>query len=311
MRMNRAGVRNIPVRVKQEEALPSNSLDPNAQAYKQWYAQRVGVVHTALRENKKKDAYMRHVGNPTLKGCYAYTTPNPNEHAHFMRGLTQTKLFGGVMTSPEARAEIPTLLEARKYQLEAIRSGAPPREFPAIALQQPSTASLDNAFAQLADALQSEAIDKSLTDLVQRLFSAFATSAPTLSESQLEHYADSLTNIENTLAVLATLPSNQISAERKRLVRGANRAVRRLEKLIAEASRAVYADPIARETLYRMLSEKAQVGAVKSFRSRANVVPGEAVQVQTPTSVVAVQTEAVGTGRRAYALHHAKNALLV
>lgn len=288
-RLNRKGHSMTGTQVVPIDYYAASQSDPAERVHQGWFEERAKEVGTQLRENARKDAYMRRVGGPSRLGA-----------------VRATALIGGTMTDPAARAMIPKLLQQRKAEYEQLATAAvdaPSTTLPKIPVQDASITSIDSAFGFIAEALTTLAIDPTLLSEVRRLTSSLLAGAQVITPGQLQSYYAALDDAKYEAAVIAGRVGGPeaVPAEKKRILQQFIREARKVKGVVEQLARAAYSSPADKQLM------------VDNIRRQQGVAPAvdSTLQLGTPVTeqrpILAPQPTGQGYKKKAQRGHFVKN----
>ncbi len=258
-RLNRKGHSMTGTQVVPLDYYAASMDDPAERVHRGWFEERAKEVGTQLRENARKDAYMRRVGGASRLGS-----------------VRATALIGGTMTDPAARAMIPKLLQQRKAEYEQLATAsvdAPSTALPRIPVQDANITSMDSALGFIADALTSLAIDSSLLSEVRRLTTSLLAGAQVITPGQLQNYYAALDDAETEAATIAGRGAGPVAvtSDKKRVLQQFIREVKKSKKVIEQLARAAYSSPADKQLM------------VDNIRRQQGIAPATASTLQLGT----------------------------
>ena len=245
VRLNRKGREMVATPVVPIDPYYAPMSDPAEMTHRMWMADRAAEVGTQLRENARKDAYMRTHGGPARLGA---------TKAAQAEGRKNTLLTGGVITDPAVRPQIGKLLQRRKAEYDQLATAvvdAPTApELPPIPLQDANITAANNALDFVAGAISTLSVDNVVVEM-RKFTTALLGAAQVVTPDQLQNYYAALDEIERDAGTIVARAAGvgAVSAGFKRQVAQTIREVRNTKKVIEQLARAAYSSGADRQLM--------------------------------------------------------------
>lgn len=202
--------------------------------------------------------------------------------------MSGSALCGGVVTTREGQALLSDKLKQRIQSLndlDASAWGSPTKEVSSV-LAPPSgleTQALDDAFVELADAVQSGYINSALIDSLRKANTSIIQIGPYLDPNQIADYIRINDSLQNSVLALketsASAGPTGISGETKRLLTSVTQGLKRQRKLLEELNKKAYYSVADKQLLLSNAQSKLLPTEISDIR-------------KTPTTVFGLQTTA-------------------
>ena len=274
-RMNRKGREMVATGVVPIDPYYASPSDPAEHVHRVWMADRAAEVGTQLRENTRKDLYMRTMGGPARLGA---------TRAEQAYGRQHTMLTGGVITDPSVRPQVAKLLQRRKAeydQLATAQVDAPTApELPPIPLQSGEITAANTSLDFIGDALSSLSVD-GIVGEVRKFTAALLGAAQILTPDQLQNYYAALDDAETDAVAIAgrVAGPQSVDAKAKRQLNQFIREVRKSKKVIEQLARAAYSSGADRQLMVENIRRQQGVAVAAPGQP-----VGQQLQLGVPTT---------------------------
>lgn len=243
--MNRKGREMVATPLVPIDPYYAPMSDPAEMTHRMWMADRAAEVGTQLRENARKDAYMRSHGGPARLGA---------TKAEQAFGRQHTLLTGGVITDPAVRPQISKLLQRRKAEYEQLATAqvdAPTAPaLPPIPLQSAEITAANASLDFIGDALGSLSVDGVVGE-ARKFTTALLGAAQVVTPDQLQNYYAALDDFETDARAIAGRAAGPtaVDAKGKRQLTQFIREVKKTKKVIEQLARAAYSSGAERQLM--------------------------------------------------------------